>query len=92
MQRWALDSTSGAEIYEGEVSWYTEEGKLQSMITYKNVEQFGKFVSYDDKGRVLSEMFYKEGGSYDGKMYYYKDKEYPFALQPTMVSWEKISS
>lgn len=37
MQRWALDSTSGAEIC-------------------------------------------------------YEDKEYPFALQPTMVSWEKISS
>lgn len=75
MEGLASDATPNNEIYDGKVTWYTPDGKVQSMVTYSNGKQIGPSQSYDEKGRLTEDMIYKADGTFSGKMFTYKDPE-----------------
>lgn len=75
MEGLASDPTPNNEVYDGKVTWYTPEGKVQSMVTYSKGKQVGASQSYDTKGRLTEDMVYKEDGSFSGKMFSYKDPD-----------------
>ncbi|MEI3791872.1 MULTISPECIES: membrane-binding protein [unclassified Chryseobacterium] len=75
MEGLASDATPGSEVYEGKVTWYTPEGKVLNTGTYSGGKQTGPSQTFDEKGRPLDDLVYKEDGTFKGKVYTYKDPE-----------------
>lgn len=78
MEGLASDATPGSEIYEGKVTWYTPEGKVLNTGTFSGGKQTGPSQTFDEKGRPLDDLIYKEDGTFKGKVYTYKDPENSF--------------
>ncbi|MDP9960998.1 membrane-binding protein [Chryseobacterium lathyri] len=75
MEGLASDATPGSEVYEGKVTWYTPEGKVLNTGTFSGGKQTGPSQTFDEKGRPLDDLVYKEDGTFKGKVYIYKDPE-----------------
>ena len=73
MEGLASDTTPSSEIFEGKVTWYYPNGKTQIISNFSKGMPIGEQKSYDEKGRVLSDLFYRDSEKYDGVTYSYSD-------------------
>lgn len=76
MEGLVSDTTPGAEVYEGKITWYYPDGKIQSTSNYKKGILNGTSQSYDSKGRLTEDYIYNAEGLYSGKSFTFKDSEY----------------
>ena len=77
MQGTAVDPTVNNEVWDGLVTWYYASGKKQNSVTYKNGDPIGPSMTYDEKGRLTSDLVYTGEGKYSGKMLMYEDADAP---------------
>lgn len=75
MEGLVSDTTPGAEVYEGKITWYYPDGKIQNFGTFKKGVQNGAAQSYDSKGRLTEDVIYNAEGLYSGKNFIFKDVE-----------------
>ena len=75
MEGLVSDATPGSEVYEGKITWYNPDGKVMSTGTFSGGNQVGPAQSFDEQGRILEDLVYKEDGSFTGKIYTYKNPE-----------------
>ncbi|MBB6369383.1 membrane-binding protein [Chryseobacterium shigense] len=75
MEGLASDPTPGSEVYDGKVTWYNPEGKINSTATFSGGKQVGPSQTFDDKGRPLEDLVYSADGNFKGKSYMYKNIE-----------------
>ncbi|WP_407401911.1 membrane-binding protein [Chryseobacterium sp.] len=73
MQGLASDSTPNAEVWDGQVTWYYPNGKVQTTSNFKNGTQMGISKGFDENGRVLEDMVYDKDINFRGTRYAYKD-------------------
>lgn len=76
MEGLVSDATPGAEVYEGKVTWYYPDGKIQNFGTFKKGVQHGAAQSFDNKGRLTEDVIYNVEGLYSGKTFSFKDPEF----------------
>lgn len=76
MEGLVSDATPGAEVYEGKVTWYYPDGKIQNFGTFAKGVQNGAAQSFDNKGRLTEDVVYDAEGLFSGKTTVYKDTEY----------------
>lgn len=69
---------NGEEIFEGEVKWYFQDGKIEKIANFKNGKQEGVLKEYDESGQIISDLAYANNGEYSGKVYFYKDKDFAY--------------
>lgn len=86
----ASDPTPGTEIYEGKVSWYYPNGRLQSFVTYKNGSYVGESKSYDENGSLTGDLVYDAESDFSGTEYTRKNPE--AGVNYNMVSYYKKSA
>lgn len=72
MQGLASNSEVNAEVWDGEVTWYYPNGKVQTTSNYKNGTQVGVSKGFDDNGKLLEDLVYDKEGNYKGTRYVYK--------------------
>lgn len=65
----ASDAMPGSEVFEGKVTWYYSNGKVQSFSNYKNGDYVGESKGYDEDGKINTDLVYDANGDYSGKMY-----------------------
>lgn len=73
MEGLASDTTPNYEVFEGKVTWYYPNGKIQMVNTYSKGMPIGEQKSYDEKGRIVSDLFYQNAEKYSGTTYIYDD-------------------
>jgi len=61
-----LSLEENSEVYNGNVKWYHENGKIFQIVNYKNGVLNGKRQVYFENGKLKSETAYKKG-KMDGK-------------------------
>ena len=69
MEGLASDTTPGEEIFDGKVTWYYPNGKVQSFTHYKNGRFVGESKGYDEDGKINTDLVYDADSDYTGKMY-----------------------
>lgn len=72
MQGLASDTTPNAEVWDGQVTWYYPNGKVQTTSNYKKGTQVGVSKGFDDNGKLLEDLVYDKEGNYKGTRYVYK--------------------
>lgn len=91
MEGLVSDATPGSEVYEGKITWYNPEGKIQSTGTFSGGNQVGPAKTYDDQGRVLEDLIFKSDGTFTGKIYNYKNPE-EMSYNNTVTTYETSDS
>lgn len=72
MDAFSSNDDPNNEMFEGEVKWYHENGKLSQKAQYKNGKQIGTYQTYDRLGRISSDFIYDEERP-TGKSFEYKN-------------------
>ena len=71
MEGTAVDDTPNREVFEGKVTWYFPDGKVEMVSNFKNGNLLGESKLYNANGKLLQDMVYAERGNYSGTYYSY---------------------
>lgn len=74
MEGFSTNSKLNDEVFQGKVTWYFENGKIQKTAEFKDGEQVGIEKEYDEEGRIITDITYSENG-FSGIKREYKNEE-----------------
>lgn len=78
MEGLASKIENGDEVFEGEVKWYFENGKVEKSSIFKNGTQIGLQKEFDADGKLVEEDLSNEKGNVYTRKYKYKSETQPF--------------
>lgn len=73
MQGFASDPEINAEVWDGEVTWYYPNGKVQSSSNYRKGIPVGVSKSFDENGKIVEDLTFDQEGDFKGFRYSQKD-------------------
>lgn len=62
MEGFASNANLDNEVFQGKVTWYFENGKIQKTAEFKDGEQVGTEKEYDEEGRIITDLTYDKNG------------------------------
>lgn len=74
MEGSSTNSDPNNEVFQGKVTWYFENGKIQKIAEFKDGEQVGTEKEYDEEGRIITDLAYDKNG-FSGIKSEYKSEE-----------------
>ena len=66
MEGTAVDDTPNREVFEGKVTWYFPDGKVEMVSNFKNGNLLGESKLYNANGKLLQDMVYDGRNNYSG--------------------------
>jgi len=71
MEGTAVDDTPNQEVFEGKVTWYSPDGKVEMVSNFKNGNILGESKLYNANGKLLQDIVYDGRNNYSGTYYSY---------------------
>ena len=71
MEGTAVDDTPNQEVFEGKVTWYLPDGKVDMVSNFKNGNLLGESKLYNANGKLLQDIVYDGRNNYSGTYYSY---------------------
>mgnify|MGYP001691130767 FL=1 len=71
MEGTAVDDTPNQEVFEGKVTWYFPDGKVEMVSNFKNGNLLGESKLYNANGKLLQDIVYDGRNNYSGTYYSY---------------------
>ena len=71
MEGTAVDDTPNQEVFEGKVTWYSPDGKVEMVSNFKNGNLLGESKLYNANGKLLQDIVYDGRNNYSGTYYSY---------------------